>query len=230
MNERPLEPMRSCYSEYVAWNILGDIAQRITGASLDETTQRALDRSGLDIHIQVDDARFDRLSERIGCYFWLDGLRPIPLLHDAVRTVATDSSAALGGYATMAAMVRWFTLFHGARGGNDSDDPGLFPSPDLIREAVRWEPRVRQDEVFGRDCQFAGGFMVDLARHGIGSTKAPAAIGHAGWVGTSFAFALPDGGACAALVNVVGFDASDLDGWRPQLSRLMLDAVGEATP
>lgn len=121
----------------------------------------------------------------------------------------------------MSGIRRWYEMLEARRrcpGGGSHAAGGLFPSRAFLEKCLTYERRGRVDRVLSRRCDFVAGFMTNLDGHDFGSRPSDTAIGHTGWMGTSWAWSDPDLGITGAvLVNGVRFDDSMWAVLRPRV-------------
>jgi CubicO group peptidase (beta-lactamase class C family) len=177
-----------------------------------------------DTYFSLGGVAYGERREDIGVYFAGLPHDPTPLLHDRVRSVAADCSPALGGYSTMADLHRWYSallrVLNGERG-----IPGM-PQPDTLSEVLGLRRGHTYDATLSRDCDFAAGFMVDLTHHNFGRHIADTAIGQAGWLGTSWAWADPTHAVAAAfLINGVPTAMDDVDLLRRRINDTLYEEL-----
>lgn len=198
------------YSEYLSWQILADVIARLSGVSAGRfLTQRSIEPLGLsDTFFTLEGDVYSSVRHRIGVYVAGLPVDATPMLQDRVRTVAADASPALGAYTTMRDLHAWYAsvlrllLFGEPASG--------LPALETLCYLLSMPRGKVSDPILGRECDFAGGFMIGLQDHGFGQRISDRAIGHAGWLGTSWAWADPDHYLAGAfLLN--GMPASPID-------------------
>jgi CubicO group peptidase (beta-lactamase class C family) len=195
------------YSEYAASLLLASIVQRVTGEpALSFIDGRMLTCLGLEEQIRFGFTRQELLDneDRIGVY--VVGLpdRAMPLLHDRSPHQAHADRLVLGGYASAKGLSGLYARLGSAYRGEHV--PGL-PAPPMLHSLLAHENEPRYERYFRRTCQFAGGFMVDLPRHGFGDLLGSNSFGHSGYLGRSFGFYDPESQiAGAAVVNGLSTD------------------------
>lgn len=216
----------TAYSEYMGGEVVTALIESATGRrATSYLRERVLEPLGLrDTHFRLADGTYDEVRDRIGVYVAGLPVDRVPLLHDRVRSVAADASPALGGYTTMGDLHQWYAQLVEVLTGARRDG---FPGPDTVAALLRRRRGHVHDPVLGRACDFAAGFMVDLHHHGFGRRISPAAVGHAGWLGTSWAWADPACGVAAAfLVNGMPTSADDITFLRGRVTDALYADLG----
>jgi CubicO group peptidase (beta-lactamase class C family) len=181
-------PGRAMFSEYGAFRVLQHLLELTYQQDVESlVTDQVLVPLGLTDDIVVDLSRrsFSSLSARIGSIYTDLPHRNVASDHDRGRVLSSADRFAGGAYVTMRGLAKFYEAVGLVLGG--AEVAGL-PRPGLLADALRQRRGRQFDGSLGRACDFASGFMVDLADFGFGSGLAPAAIGHTGFMGTVFGF------------------------------------------
>ncbi|HEY9557194.1 MAG TPA: serine hydrolase [Acidimicrobiales bacterium] len=182
----------SGYSEYSSQAILLDVIRSLSG---EEPVGYLQERTLTDLHLEgklsfgFTRSQLEHVQEGIGLYVLGLPHRALPLLSDRTPFLACDDRGRVGGFATAAGLAGFYNSVLNVLNG---EPRGGLPAPEYLRDLV-YHPTPRiPDPVLGRDCAFAGGFMVSLPDHGFGDRPSAAAVGHSGFSGSSWGFADPE--------------------------------------
>ena len=213
------------YSDFMGWFILGDLVANVTDSDPRDSLNSALRQYGIDeVSYGLDSAQYDRRRLDIGVYYANPRSAATPLLHETTRRFAADAEFGIGGFASMRGLGRWYEhLLRLMR--SDYQYYPLLPSASLLRYALGKRRGLAWDAVLRRDCDFAAGFMTDLAHHHFGTNVGTGAIGHSGWLGASFAFVDPAVGLVAAFLYNGMLSEDDFRLLRPDLVRRCYELV-----
>lgn len=175
----------AAYSEVAAWHLVGCMIETLAQDKAERVVDdmaRALGLSDLALVVEPG-------THNIGCYYDMATDPPLPLLHDQLPRFSSRAfPTAIGGYASMRDLAKWYRIVVDALSGASYDQ---LPPPEVLADLTRTaRPRVH-DPILNRECSFGSGFMIDLADHHFGRQPSPAAFGHVGFMGNSFAFADP---------------------------------------
>lgn len=218
------EAGRAAYSEVRAWYLLGRLVGRLAGRPLPlHLEQAVLGPLGV-AGLAVTPARAERARRAGTIEVPLAGLpgAPVPLLTEALPVTVADADACCVGYSSASAAGRLYGGLRRALGG--AAVPGVPSAAALHALLAARRPRVH-DEVLGRPCAFAGGFMVGLADHAVTLRASASAFGHAAGLTPSLALADPEADLALALY----LDGATLDGAvLDRARRSLTDAVYEA--
>lgn len=194
------------YAEFGGWFLLGKVVEEIGEAPYaDFVERRVLRPYGVDTEdlvVRFDDTSFAEKVPRVSATFDLTLDSPVPLLAEVGPDTACEWNPAFGSYGTMAAMA---TFYRGLLA--DLTGAGLVLPADLLAEATRARLPLTEDVTLGRPAGFGLGFMTPLSSHHFGERPSPAAFGHAGQGGTSFAMADPENDLVVAVLFNAGLDA-----------------------
>jgi CubicO group peptidase (beta-lactamase class C family) len=194
------------YAEFGGWFVLGRVIESLTARPFDAYVREAvLDPYGVavdDLVLRFDEARFERLHDRISATFDLTMDQPVPLLAEVGPETACEWNPAFGSYGTMTAMA---TFYQGLLDDLDGADRVL--PADLLADATTARLPLNHDVTLDRDAGFGLGFMTPLSSHYFGDGPSARAFGHAGQGGTSFAMADPEPGIVVAVLFNAGLDA-----------------------
>lgn len=181
----------AAYSEYAAWHVLGWLVEALTGTPLrDHLRRRILDPLGLDdTWIGMSTEEYRRNRDRIGVNVDLRDQHGYPMLFERTERVCCETNPAHGGYTTSANLAR---LYRGTLDALDGRGDALGVSAPTLAVFCRDARGVVYDQVLDRECPYGLGFMTTLRHHAFGTAPSPAAFGHSGNVGASFAFADPE--------------------------------------
>ncbi len=181
----------AAYSEYAAWHVLGWMAEALTGTPLrDHLRERILDPLGLDdTWIGMSPGAYRHNRDRIGVNVDLRDRHGYPMLFERTERICCETNPAHGGYTTSANLAR---LYRGALDALGGRGGTLDTSAATLAEFCRDARGVVYDLVLDRECPYGLGFMTTLQHHAFGTAPSPAAFGHSGNVGASFAFADPE--------------------------------------
>jgi CubicO group peptidase (beta-lactamase class C family) len=219
---------RAAYSEYAGWRLLGEALGDATDLPANRWIQeQVLDPLGVgeDVRMWLPDGWFDQHLPRMAPY-WDDlGSSPIPVLHDLVPHVAADTcSPGFGGYASAHGLATFYDQVTGLLSGRVAEPPGALPTAIALERALAQGRGRELDAVLDRTCDFAAGFMVGLTDHFFGPAPSDRAVGHGGWMGTSFALLDPEVDLTAVVVlNGLAGDISDLEHLRPGIVQAIYD-------
>ena len=216
---------RASYSEHAAWRLLGDAIEDATGEPADRFIQRDLiDLLGIgeEVRVSFDEAWFTEHHDDLAPYWEGLGGTPVPLLHDLVSHVARDTcQPGFGGYASARGLAQLYEPVSALLSDRVDAVPG-FPSAEALCAALDESRGHESDGVLDRPCDFAAGFMVGLGDHFFGTSPSEEAIGHGGWMGTSFVLIDPVHDLVAAVVlNGTVAAVEDLAHLRPPI----IDAI-----
>jgi len=223
------------YSEYVAWNVIGALIERVTGTPLREhlrdTIILPLGLTSTWIGMTAEEHR--EVLPRLGVNAFVRDLSFIPMLFERTERVCTETNPAHGGYTNARDLAHMYASILGRLGGEPID---ALPSTETLAEFCSPARPSVYDKVLDRECSFGLGFMTELRQHAFGDRCGPQSFGHSGNVGTSFGFADPERDLAVgvvfngmvdyesaslrrrALVNALYLDLEDLDAAREQES------------
>lgn len=222
----PPEVGRPAYSEVRAWQLLGTLVSRLAGRPLADHLEAAV-LGPLDIaDLAVTPARAARARRARVLEVPLAGLPgpAVPLLTEALPVTLADADACCVGYSSASAAGRLYGALRRALGG--ASVPGL-PSGAALGALLRARRPREHDEVLGRSCAFAGGFMVDLVDHAVTAKASSDAFGHSAGLTPSLAMADPDADLALALyVDGATLDPAAIDGPRRSLTAAVYEAIG----
>ncbi|MBS1837589.1 MAG: beta-lactamase family protein [Actinobacteria bacterium] len=194
------------YAEFGGWYLLGQAIESLTGQPYaDVVRTTVLEPYGVDpddLVVRFDAKSFERLHRRISATYDLTLDQPVPLLAEVGPETACEWNPAFGSYGTMSAVA---DLYQGLLG--DLGGAGVVLPVERLREATTARLPLTHDLTLGRDAGFGLGFMAPLSSHYFGASPSPAAFGHAGQGGTSFAMADPERQLVVAVLFNAGLDA-----------------------
>ena len=178
------------YSEFVAWHLLGRTLERVTGEPLRDHFRDLVTALGMhDTWIGMTDDEYDANVARIGINVDLRNAIPLPLLIERSRRICRSTNPAYWGYTTAADLARFYAQVSTQLRLGTSN---VLPTAATLQTFCSNARDRRYDVVLERECAYGLGFMTGLHDHHFGSHCSPSAFGHAGFSGTSFAFADPD--------------------------------------
>lgn len=201
----------AAYSEYVGWHLLGRLLELGTGEPLGAHLRSAV-LEPLELHdtfIGMTPEEYAAERHRIGVNVDLRTDRPVPLLLERGIRMCTEVNVAYGGYTTAADLSRFYAAVLARLAGAGV---GALPSPGVLSAFTSTVRPSTFDQVLDRTCDYGLGFMTGLVTHAFGRSPSPAAFGHTGNVGTSFAFADPELGlaVCAIFNGLVDHESAFL--------------------
>gem|GEM_PF-3573112 len=186
------------YSDFVGSALLVLACEELTSKTFAELWREFLRGTGLDLHMMLELGP-DQLGsplEKVGFYVLLHQDRLIPLMHDAIRSIGKVRSGAFGGYSSATGLCLFYDLVGSVLRGNSHP---MMPSRQLLSESLTLNRGDKVDDVLGRSCDFAGGFMINLSHHDFGDMPMNA-FGHSGVLGSPFGFHDPSSGLSAGVV------------------------------
>lgn len=199
------------YSEYVAWNVVGALIERVTGERLrDHLRAAVIDPLGLTstwIGMTRDEHR--QVLPRLGVNAFVRDLNFVPMLFERSERVCTETNPAHGGYTNARDLARLYAAILDRLGGAAIDE---LPSTNTLAAFCSPARPSVYDKVLDRECSFGLGFMTELRQHAFGDRCSSRAFGHSGNVGTSFAFADPEHDLAVGVVfnGMVDYEAASL--------------------
>jgi CubicO group peptidase (beta-lactamase class C family) len=213
------------YSEYAAWNLLGDLLEAVSGQDLRHHLRgEVLDPLGMrNTWIGMTSTDYVAIVDRLGVNVDLRGFRSFPMLFERTERVCIDTNPAHGGYSTARDLVRMYDALLLAKRGHDV---GGLPSTDTLEAFCTAARPTSYDVVLARECDYGLGFMVGLDSHFFGRDCSSLSFGHSGNVGSSFAFADPMHGLSVAVVLNGLVDHESAFVRRPRLVRSIYGDLG----
>jgi CubicO group peptidase (beta-lactamase class C family) len=188
----------AAYSEYAAWNIAGWAVEAATGAPLGETLRTWISSVGLhDTWLGMSPDEYRDQRDRIGVSFDRRGSSPMPMLLERGKRWCTEVNPAHGGYTTARDLGTFYASLLDRLDGAELD---TLPDAATLRMFCSTVRAPVFDQVLDRVCPFGLGFMTELSEHAFGDAPGPAAFGHSGYAGASFALADPDHGLTVAAI------------------------------
>lgn len=187
------------YAELLGWHVLALAIEAVTGSPAGEHVRDAVLRPlGMhDTYFGMTRCEFDDVLDRLGVNLDLRGWRALPMLFERTERVCCETNLAHGAYTTAPDLDRFYAACLDVLSGTPR--AGL-PSLETLAELVTTQRAPARDEVLDRVCSFGLGFMTELEGHRFGGEVSPAAFGHSGNVGSSFAFADPVHGVAVSVV------------------------------
>lgn len=196
------------YAEFVGWEILALVIQRLTDSSWEDfISDHVLAPLGLLSEVVVRPEQLVKEVDSLGVNVSYLDAQPLPMLWERSTDNLRDVSAASGAYATAVGLC---TLYREI--GSGLKHQGLINiAPQTLQHLVTPTNKITYDRILRRDVAHAFGFMADLS-HGSGRAGLSAAsFGHSGMNGMTFAGFDPEADlAFAVHLNGVT-DQSDLD-------------------
>ena len=217
----------SGYSEVSNWTLLQALVFAVTGrhaaALIDELLVTPL---GLEEEMMffIPRRRLRTIEHRVVPYFHGLPLRGGAVYSDRGPTVACHGRAVAGGFVSMRALGSLYGQLGAVLRGESVR--GL-PSTRTIKLLLGSGTALEVDPVLGRPAAFAGGFMLDLSLHGIGTRCSEGSFGHSGLMGSSMGFIDPEEGVCASfffngLISSIG----DMELVRSRIVNAIIDDCG----
>jgi len=199
------------YSEFAGWQLLAWLVETVTNEPLREYMRaRLLDPLGLDhTFVGMTHDEYVRVAPLIGVNCDVRNLQMFPMLYERTERVCAETNPAHGGYTNARDLATFYSALLARRAGGGNDALASGRTLDEFCTTAR-EPVF--DVVLDRVCPYGLGFMTSLEQHAFGDSCGPAAFGHSGNVGTSFAFADPDRGLAVGVVfnGLVTYEAAFL--------------------
>ncbi len=192
------------YSEYVSWWLLLNLVTSVLRCdAIDYLDQMVLPTWGLKRSFYRCASEDNRdLREYLATYFWVDGKRKTPLLHQRLSKYLMDRAfGAVGAFTNAQELGHWYESI-----GEVLDGRAVagFPRKETLQRLVS-ASRHGYDERLERECSFGLGFMTDLSSHCFGELLSAAAFGHSGYLGTSFGLYDPERKlAVSVICNTMG--------------------------
>jgi CubicO group peptidase (beta-lactamase class C family) len=179
------------YSEFAGWQVVAWLVEAVTNEPLREYMRaRLLEPLGLThTFIGMTHDEYVRIAPLIGVNCDVRNLQMFPMLYERSERVCAETNPAHGGYTNARDLATFYSALLARRAGGGNDALPSAPTLDQFCSTAR-EPVF--DVVLDRVCAYGLGFMTSLEQHAFGDSCGPAAFGHSGNVGTSFAFADPD--------------------------------------
>lgn len=179
------------YSEYAAWRLLDELVTEIRRqTALKVVAELVVEPLGLGSSLQYDMPYADQLAPVLGrgAIFPFLPTRKLESWHDNALYMTSRDRLVSGAYTTAYTLARLYDRLNAVVNGRNVS--GL-PSPSALGDALtRGRGRVA-DITLNRTCDFAGGFMVDLAHHGMAASLPSSSFGHTGFTGAVFAITNP---------------------------------------
>lgn len=179
------------YSEYGAWRVLDELLSVLTGTSAARAVMRdVVEPLGLESEVLLDLRYADHLGvdHRLGAVYPSLPFSTAMSQHDQVVYLSRSDRVVTGASMTARALCTFYArlldVYHGAM------VPGL-PRPATLRDELARSRGHTYDAVLERECDFAAGFMIDLASHGMAANLPRESFGHSGMTGSIFALANP---------------------------------------
>jgi CubicO group peptidase (beta-lactamase class C family) len=190
----------SGYSEYAAWRVLDELLSVLSGTSAARVVMReVVEPLGLGSEVLLDLRYADHLDvdHRFGAVYPSLPFSTAMSQHDQVVYLSRSDRVVTGASMTARALCTFYArlldVYHGA------EVPGL-PRPATLHDALARSRGHIYDAVLERECDFAAGFMIDLASHGMAASLPRESFGHSGMTGSIFALANPATRTAIALV------------------------------
>jgi CubicO group peptidase (beta-lactamase class C family) len=197
------------YSDYAAWWFLVRVLEAVTEQPSHRfIQQRILEPLGLADEIvfpEVDEA--EATSNRMGVPVGTDDDRQFPLLAFLLPPELARVRPVTNALTTARAVGRLYQSLLAVYDGASVE--GL-PRCDTLHRLLALRRGGMWDATLARDCDFAGGFMLDAARHGISLAASPESFGHSSGYVLAFAYADPVRRLVASVMINSAFFAPEL--------------------
>lgn len=216
----------AAYSDFVSAVVVADVIGALAGRPTTHVLAHAVDGWGLGsmVRFHFEEADIEERFDRLGYFVWGLPDRAVPSFYDAVPALMSLRRDVFGGYSSAAGLCEFYRLVGVVLTGGYVPN---FPSASYFRSALSRRRGRKVDAVLRRPCDFAAGFMIDLADHGFGELGA-GSVGHSGVLGSPFGFYDPRTGVAAGcIVNGVSRTNADVDYLRRRIVSAIV-ATGEA--
>lgn len=179
---RQVEPGAGAnYSEYAAWYVLEVVASLVSGGSLADYIERGVLKAlNLQTQVGLSECQLRDLKAQGLLDVPVGGLpnSQYPFLGELTWQSLRFARPGFGGFASVSALAR----LAGALLDRVYDRPtklsDSLSAPSILRNIERGRGCV-WDQALNRECDFSGGFMKDVRKHGLSLRASTNSIGHA---------------------------------------------------
>lgn len=203
----PQDPRFGIYSEFVSWELLRYAIEDVTGLEFETVLNRQILKplqldEQMAFTIGSNDPRLDRLRINVD----LRRQKATPLVWEQHPANLADLRVAGGAHASMNGLAHLYAHLLDIEAGHE----GFGLTRRTLRQMTAAATVAAHDQVLGRVCRHARGFMPDLSHHCHDARHSQRSFGHSGLHGMTFAAADPETGLAYA-VHLNGATAFDSD-------------------